>query len=67
MYTDKRIHTGIYKIQSIPKLQNMSSNCSNRFVEDSFFYQHRVVESVQTNGSGGYAPLLGRAGLLEQT
>lgn len=65
MYTNKRIHTGIYKIWSISKLQNVSSNSSNKFVEDPFLYQHRVIESVQTSGSGDNAPLLGRAGLLE--
>lgn len=69
MHTSKIIHAGIYKIWSTSKLQNVSSNSSNEFVEDPFFYQHRVIESVQTSGSGDSPtrgiPLLGRAGLLQ--
>lgn len=62
---ENKIPTGIYKILSISKLQNMSSNSSNELMQDSPLYQHRVAESVQTSGSGDYAILSGRAGLLQ--
>lgn len=65
MHTNKYIHPGIYKIFSISKLWNMSSNSSEELMEDPPLYQHRVTESVQTSGSRDYTALVGRAGLLQ--